>query len=73
MSKVLVLPGDGIGPEIVAEAVKVLDVVKSKFSLDIELTEGLLGGADGYQHPIMLWDNYMRLRHRHQYRRKPLS
>lgn len=28
MSKVLVLPGDGIGPEIVKEAVKVLNVAK---------------------------------------------
>ncbi|MCW8884351.1 MAG: 3-isopropylmalate dehydrogenase [Motiliproteus sp.] len=42
---VLVLPGDGIGPEIVAEAVKVLDAVKSKLSLDINTVDGLLGGA----------------------------
>ena len=32
MSKIAILPGDGIGPEIMAEAVKVLDVVKKKFS-----------------------------------------
>ena len=31
MSKVFVLPGDGIGPEIVKEAVKVLNVAKQKF------------------------------------------
>ncbi|MEH6626219.1 MAG: 3-isopropylmalate dehydrogenase [Motiliproteus sp.] len=43
--KVLVLPGDGIGPEIVAEAVKVLETVKSKLNLDIETIDGLLGGA----------------------------
>ncbi len=43
--KVLVLPGDGIGPEIVAEAVKVLETVKAKLSLDIETVDGLLGGA----------------------------
>ena len=36
MSKVLVLPGDGIGPEIVDEAVKVLNVAKQKFGLDVE-------------------------------------
>ena len=40
--KVLVLPGDGIGPEIVAEAVKVLDVVNAKFSLGLAMEEGLL-------------------------------
>ncbi|KKK49242.1 hypothetical protein LCGC14_3137050, partial [marine sediment metagenome] len=43
--KVLVLKGDYIGPEIVDEAVKVLKKVDQQFSLDIELEEGLLGGA----------------------------
>ena len=43
--KILVLPGDGIGPEIVSEAVKVLETVKSKFNLDIELDNALVGGA----------------------------
>ena len=48
MSKqVLVLPGDGIGPEIVAEAVKVLNKVNDSFGLGLELVEGLVGGA-GY-------------------------
>jgi 3-isopropylmalate dehydrogenase len=47
MSKrVLILPGDGIGPEIVAEAVKVLDKLAGE-GLDLELDEGLVGGA-GY-------------------------
>lgn len=45
MSKVLVLPGDGIGPEIVKEAVKVLNVAKQKFGLEVELDEALVGGA----------------------------
>lgn len=44
--KIAVLPGDGIGPEIVAQAVKVLDVLKAD-GLDIELEEGAIGGA-GY-------------------------
>ena len=43
--KVLVLPGDGIGPEIVTEAVKVLELAKQKFNLDIELDNALVGGA----------------------------
>ena len=42
--RVLVLPGDGIGPEIIAEAVKVLDKLVGE-GLDIELDEGLVGGA----------------------------
>jgi 3-isopropylmalate dehydrogenase len=42
--KIAVLPGDGIGPEIVEEAIKVLNVFK-KEGLDIELEYGLIGGA----------------------------
>lgn len=41
----LVLPGDGIGPDITAEAVKVLEVVKDKFNLDISWEEALVGGS----------------------------
>ncbi|MFK8066657.1 MAG: 3-isopropylmalate dehydrogenase [Gammaproteobacteria bacterium] len=44
-SKILVLPGDGIGPEIVDEAVKVLDVLSSDFGLKVDLEYGLIGGA----------------------------
>ncbi|PVZ68874.1 3-isopropylmalate dehydrogenase [Pelagibaculum spongiae] len=44
MSKVLILPGDGIGPEIVAEAVRVLDAVNQKLDLGIETEQGLVGG-----------------------------
>jgi len=43
--RVLVLPGDNIGPEIIAEAVKVLDRVNGKFDLNIDLEYGDLGGA----------------------------
>lgn len=51
---VLLLPGDGIGPEIVAEAVKVLEALKANHGLDIEMTEGLVGGAgyDAVGHPL---------------------
>ncbi len=51
--KVLVLPGDGIGPEIVAEAVKVLKYLQGD-GLDIELTEHLVGGAayDAFGKPL---------------------
>jgi 3-isopropylmalate dehydrogenase len=43
--KVLVLPGDYIGPEVVAEAVRALQAVAARFQLDVELEYGLLGGA----------------------------
>jgi 3-isopropylmalate dehydrogenase len=42
--RILVLPGDGIGPEITAEAVKVLDRLVGE-GLEVELDEGLVGGA----------------------------
>ncbi len=43
--KILVLPGDGIGPEIVAEAVKVLDVLRQDYGLEVEWEQGLIGGT----------------------------
>lgn len=51
--KILILPGDGIGPEIVAEAVKVLDRLKAG-GLDVQLAEALIGGAayDAKGHPL---------------------
>ncbi|MEN8175516.1 MAG: 3-isopropylmalate dehydrogenase [Pseudomonadota bacterium] len=46
MSKrILILPGDGIGPEIVAEAVKVLATLRDVHGLDIEMDEALVGGG----------------------------
>ncbi len=50
---ILVLPGDGIGKEIIAEAIKVIDALKSDFGLDVEITNGLIGGAayDAEGHP----------------------
>ncbi len=43
--KILILPGDGIGPEIVAEAVKVLECLRQEHGLDATLDHGLLGGC----------------------------
>ncbi|MET0022636.1 MAG: 3-isopropylmalate dehydrogenase [Sedimenticola sp.] len=46
MSKnILVLPGDGIGQEIVAEAVKVLACLRDDHGLDIDMDEALVGGT----------------------------
>ena len=48
--KIAVLPGDGIGTEIVAEAVKVLNVL----GLDLEMETALVGGAayEAFGHPL---------------------
>jgi 3-isopropylmalate dehydrogenase len=53
-SKILILPGDGIGPEIVTEAQKVLEILGSDFGLQIETEEGTIGGAgyDAAGHPL---------------------
>jgi len=42
--RILILPGDGIGPEVSFVAKKLLVLLDQKFSLDLEISEGLLGG-----------------------------
>ena len=42
--RILILPGDGIGPEVSAVAKKLLVLLDQKYSLDLEVSEGLLGG-----------------------------
>ena len=43
--KIAVLPGDGIGQEIVAEAVKVIACLQQEYGLNVELEQALVGGA----------------------------
>ena len=43
--KILVTPGDGIGPEVSAQAVQVLKYIAPRFGLQLELTEKPVGGA----------------------------
>ena len=55
MSKnILILPGDGIGPEIITEAVKVLAKLRDAHGLEITMDEALVGGAaiDATGHPL---------------------
>jgi len=55
MSKnILILPGDGIGPEIVSEAMKVLVCLRDDYGLDVDMDEALVGGAayDAAGHPL---------------------
>ncbi len=51
---ITVLPGDGIGPEVIREAVKILKIVEAKKNLKLNLSEAPVGGA-GYEaagHPL---------------------
>ncbi|WP_289490264.1 isocitrate/isopropylmalate family dehydrogenase, partial [Klebsiella pneumoniae] len=52
--KITVLPGDGIGPEIIAEAIKVLDRICKKYDHKFEYTYVDIGGCsiDKYGVPI---------------------
>ena len=42
---IAVLPGDGVGPEVIAEALKVLQAVGEKFGHSFHLHDGLIGGV----------------------------
>ena len=44
-ANILVLPGDGIGPEVAAEAVKVLEAVGARWGHELAFEEALLGGC----------------------------
>lgn len=43
--RIAVLPGDGIGPEIIKQAYKVLDVIKKIYKINIVITEHKVGGS----------------------------
>jgi len=49
--RVVLLPGDGIGPEVVAEAAQVLQAVARHAGVSIELEEHAVGGAAIERHP----------------------
>ncbi len=53
---IVCIPGDGIGPEIVAEAKKVLDAVGAKFGHTMKYTDILMGGASIDVHGVPLTD-----------------
>ena len=61
--QILVLPGDGIGPEITAEALKVLEALKLSDGLDISMSEDLVGGAAYDVHGVPLSDETMAKAH----------
>ncbi len=58
--KITVLPGDGIGPEIVAEAVKVLDKIAEKFNHSFDYTYVDIGGCSIDKFGVPITDEGMK-------------
>ena len=54
--KFLLLPGDGVGPEVVAEVKKIIQWFNSNKSLDFEIEEGLAGGVSYDKHGTPITD-----------------
>jgi len=54
--KILLLPGDGIGPEVVTEVKKIIEWLNKKKSLDFQIEEGLVGGASYEKHKNPITD-----------------
>ena len=54
MKKIVWLPGDGIGPEVLTQARRVVDVIADKYGMELTHSEELVGGAgiDGAGHPF---------------------
>ncbi|HCL71230.1 MAG TPA: 3-isopropylmalate dehydrogenase, partial [Gammaproteobacteria bacterium] len=48
--KIAVLPGDGIGPEIMAEALRVLDYIIDDEGLDVKMESGSLGAQAYFEY-----------------------
>ena len=44
MDKIAILAGDGIGPEVMEQAVRVLDAAQEKFAFQLEYTHADVGG-----------------------------
>ena len=57
MSKILILPGDGIGPEVTVQARRVLDAAAKRAGLSLTYEEALIGGASIDAHGTPLSDD----------------
>jgi 3-isopropylmalate dehydrogenase len=61
MKRIAILPGDGIGPEVMQEAVKILDAVGHKFNLELKYEYGDVGGIAYDKHGTALPDQTLKL------------
>ncbi|MBI5682293.1 MAG: 3-isopropylmalate dehydrogenase [Deltaproteobacteria bacterium] len=59
--KIAVLPGDGIGPEIVGEALKVLRAVGKKYKICFETKDAIVGGTSIDKYGVPLTDETLKL------------
>ncbi len=55
-ANIITIPGDGIGPEVVAEGVRVLDIIANKFGHEFAYGERLMGGCSIDKHGVALTD-----------------
>ena len=61
MYKIAVLPGDGVGPEVTREAVKIIRRIAEVFHLGFEMKEALIGGASIDKSGVPLTDETLKL------------
>ena len=59
-AKIVLLPGDGIGPEVVAAAVRVLKAIETKFGHTFTFTEEMIGGCSIDKHGAALTDSALK-------------
>ncbi len=58
-ARIVVLPGDGIGPEVTSQALRVLEAVGAKWGHAFELDERLMGGCSIDRHGVALTDEVL--------------
>lgn len=56
---ILVLPGDGVGPEVVKEALKVLKVVQDHSKVEFNIENGLFGGCSIDAHGVAITEDVL--------------
>jgi 3-isopropylmalate dehydrogenase len=56
---ILVLPGDGVGPEIITEAIKILKAVEKSSNIKFNFTTALMGGCSIDAHGVALTDEVL--------------
>lgn len=58
---IVVLPGDGVGPEIIKQTIKILRAVEKRYELKFNLQEALIGGASLDQKGLPITDEVLDL------------
>jgi len=59
--KIAVLPGDGIGPEVIEQGIKVLNAISEKFGVNFKFTKELIGGVAIDEHGVPLPNSALEL------------